>query len=305
MAIRKNAEAQDMPATIVEVLNGLAELEATGTPPTSVAKIAAEIAETPETVWLLLGKLEDMGIVDSVGRGLSAEYFLLVPVNPGQAEEVINSMESETPKKRTAKKAAAKPVAQAETPATEPKRRGRPRKVAEPVEQKAPSEVHKIPNAAAAREILAKANTVPSAPVAAPVAPVNAVESVEDILTQEIAKSVPDTLPEPPKEQTQTGLTRKEIAREAKTVTVTHNPADILAQLNAMIATLEMQIKDASNVKDGYNSPSEMKLPPLPQGVNENVWYMAFNSHGVDENGTARARLFWTRRAREQYTQAA
>lgn len=296
MATRKNAEAQDMPATVVEVLNGMAELDATGEMPVSVAKVAAEIAETPESVWALLGDLEDMGIVDSVGRGLSAEYFLLVPVNPGQAEEVITNMENETPKKRTTKKAAAaKPVA----PAAEPKRRGRPRKVAEAEPVKTPAEVHKIPNAEAAREILAKANIVPAEPVSAPV-------SVEEAMTQEIVQSAPETAPEPPAAQTQTGLTRAQVAKEVKTVTVTHaEKAPATVNFDALIATYEAQKESASMDKENYSPPSEVRLPPLPQGVNANTWDMAYNSHGVNEHGTACARLFWAKRARDQFLAAA
>lgn len=68
-----------------------------------------------------------------------------------------------------------------------------------------------------------------------------------------------------------------------------------------IIGAINESLKHASNDPTNYVAPDEVtNLPARPEGVNENVWYMVFNAHSVNEFSTLRARLFWTERAKTQ-----
>lgn len=187
----------------------------------------------------------------------------------------------ETPVKATAKKAAAKPEAPT---ATEPKRRGRPRKTAEPAAAaKTPAEVHKIPNAEQAREILAKANIVPAEPVS--------------VATPEPLKPGTKVILSDGTEGT---VIADDVIKGGKFV-----PRAETSEFDKYIAALENQKSNASNDKTGYTPPADVRVPALPQGVSENVWFMAYNASSVDARSTYSARLFWARLAKTQFETAA
>lgn len=80
---------------------------------------------------------------------------------------------------------------------------------------------------------------------------------------------------------------------------------DVREALETFYAQASREHMDASNVRDGYVVPEEVKtLPPLPYGVNENTWDMAYNAFSVSERDTLSARLFWIKRALDQHTEA-
>lgn len=97
----------------------------------------------------------------------------------------------------------------------------------------------------------------------------------------------------------------EELNKEEAKEPVNDAQKDVREALETFYAQASRERENATNVRDGYVVPEEVKtLPPLPYGVNENTWDMAYNAFSVSERDTLSARLFWIKRALDQHTEA-
>jgi len=261
MAARK---AVSTPALDTDVLVKLFQIvesfDSTEDNPTGTTEIADENGTTPTETFKFLEMLADAELIDSVGRGLNAEWFISVPdVSADNAEAI-------------AREALANFTPEAPKPATK---------------------VRQTPKSSADLSERAQAAKLP--------------EKVKDELTegkpfkdaQDRAEFLDKVKDEPKPENTQTGLTREQVAKELKTVQVEipQNAFDF----DNIIAILKSGRENATNDPTNYEEPAECIPAARPDGVNENVWYMAHNSFGKSPRDTFSARLFWMERARDQF----
>jgi hypothetical protein len=107
MAARKAVSAPTLDTDVLVKLFQIVEsFDSTEENPTGTTEIAEENGTTPTDTFNLLGMLADAELIDSVGRGLTAEWFISVPdVSTENAEsvarEALTNFTPETPKPAT------------------------------------------------------------------------------------------------------------------------------------------------------------------------------------------------------------
>lgn len=282
---RKTAQPAQTPALDIETLVSLfvvvESFDSTKDNPTTTDDIVSETKRSLQDEFANLSILADAGLVD----GERNRWWIVAPnVTEANAAEVarkaLSGAKPSTPKRAT-RKAVSAPVEALTDELLDAEDVKEMATAVPETEPKTPAEVHRIPNADKAREILAKANVVPS--------------------------STPEPLDKGTKVIMQDGSEGTVISDEVITggKFVPAKPAEGF-DFNALVASLTRLRDDASNVREGFTAPDEVtSLPPLPKGVNANTWDMVHNAHSNNLRDTYGARLWWARRAQQQYSAAA
>ena len=84
-------------------------------------------------------------------------------------------------------------------------------------------------------------------------------------------------------------LISEDVVKDGKFIPIESEPFD----LPKYIDSLRVQRENGSQDKENWTELDDVDVPAVPDGVNANQWFHAFNSQGVTEKDTYSARLFW------------
>ena len=278
-----------------KILQALAEWESSAESPATVQEIAGEFGVSEAEAFNTLGKLEDSGKITGEGRGLTSTWWIGEPKKetPAPVQEVKPKRKRRTKAEMEAARAEERARLEYNTRAAESQ---------DMVMSQALTALDGILNGAdeplADWERDAMESASKGEPVTVPMAEVlKAVEPVKD--SQGETVTVPVDYDNP-------SAGRRELdASQGEKIIAEDDMRELIARLQRENAALKAKMSTPVQESDGnpfvvvFHEPKNGEcpgndIPPLPKGVNANVWEQAHDAN------TQSARDRWMREAKRQ-----